>query len=128
MGSRKKDSALTPREAGASDSRHTPGPWEVGELDHNGQRIVRGEHIEICTCWHHSVGSIEKEMEANARLIAAAPDLLEALHKLREPPTVTGDADTISAVMDLHELQCAVIDRVLAKVTRPPDTRGEARD
>ncbi len=58
-----------------------PGPWEVGELDHAGQRIVRGEHIEICTCWHHSVESIEKEMEVNARLIAAAPDLLAALQK-----------------------------------------------
>ncbi len=55
-------------------SGHTPGPWEVGEPDRNGQAIVRGKYIEICTCWHHSVGSIEKEMHANARLIAAAPD------------------------------------------------------
>ena len=61
---------------------HTPGPWEVAYLDHNGQRVVRAEHIEVCTCWHHSVGSIEKEMEVNARLIAAAPELLEALKKI----------------------------------------------
>jgi hypothetical protein len=60
-------------------SAHTPGPWATDYLDRNGQRVVRGEHIEICTCWHHSVGSIEREMEANARLIAAAPDLLAAL-------------------------------------------------
>ena len=65
-----------------NSQKHTPGPWEVGCLDHAGQRIVRGEHIEICTCWHHSVGSIEKEMEANARLIAAAPDMLRALETL----------------------------------------------
>lgn len=57
----------------------TPGPWDVGELDRNNQRIVSGRHFEVCTCWHHSVGSIEKEMEANARLIAAAPELAEAL-------------------------------------------------
>jgi hypothetical protein len=58
-------------------SKHTPGPWEVGYLDKHGQRTVLSQHIEICTCWHHSVGAIEKEMEANARLIAAAPDLLD---------------------------------------------------
>lgn len=61
---------------------HTPGPWAVAYLDRHHQRVVEGEHIEICTCWHHSVGAIEKEMEANARLIAAAPDLLEALRGL----------------------------------------------
>jgi len=59
--------------------KHTSGPWSVDQLDDNGQRVVRGEHIEIATCWHHCVGSIEKEMEANAHLIAAAPDLLDAL-------------------------------------------------
>jgi len=65
---------------------HTPTPWEVGDLDHNGQRIVRGEHIEICTCWHHSVGSIEREMEANAAFIVRAvnsiDELAEALRRV----------------------------------------------
>jgi hypothetical protein len=63
---------------------HTPGPWALGERDENDQRIVRSEHIEICTCWHHCVGNIERQMEANARLIAAAPDLLWALRDLLE--------------------------------------------
>lgn len=60
-------------------SKHTEGPWTVDRLDRNGQAVVKAEHIEVATCWHHCVGSIEKEMYANARLIAAAPDLLEAL-------------------------------------------------
>jgi hypothetical protein len=60
-------------------AKHTPGPWGVAYLDKNGQAVVKGEHIEIATCWHHCVGAIEKEMHANARLIAAAPELLEAL-------------------------------------------------
>lgn len=59
-------------------SGHTPGPWEVGEPDKNGQAIVRNGFIEVCTCWHHSVGAIEKQMHHNARLIAAAPDSHEA--------------------------------------------------
>lgn len=63
-------------------SKHTPGPWEVAYQDKNGQSVVKGKHIEVATCWHHCVGSIEKEMHSNARLIAAAPDLLEALQML----------------------------------------------
>lgn len=63
---------------------HTPGPWFVDYLDRNGQRVVRQQHIEICTCWHHCVGSIEKEMEANARLIAAAPNMMLALQDIKE--------------------------------------------
>lgn len=58
----------------------TPGPWEVYGLDQNGQAIIRGEHIEIATCWHHCVGSIEKEMHANAAFIAAAnPAVIDEL-------------------------------------------------
>ena len=59
---------------------HTPGPWKIDYLDKNGQRVVRGEHIEICTCWHHCV--IEQEMEANAHLIAAAPAMYAVLTRL----------------------------------------------
>lgn len=56
----------------------TAGPWFVAEHDSNGQAVVRSADIEVCTCWHHCVGSIEQEMRANARLLAAAPALLEA--------------------------------------------------
>ena len=65
-----------------TDTQHTPGPWTVAEDDINGQAIVRGEHSEIATCWHHCLGSLEIQMRANARLIAAAPDLLEACQTL----------------------------------------------
>jgi hypothetical protein len=40
---------------------------------------VRNEHIELATLWHHSVGSIEKEMESNAAAIVAAMNALPAL-------------------------------------------------
>lgn len=60
-------------------SEATPGPWREAYLDQNDQRVVRAAHFEICTCWHHCVGSIENEMEANARLVALAPDLAAAL-------------------------------------------------
>lgn len=66
--------------------KHTAGPWEVSYHDANGQRIVSNKHIEICTCWHHCVGSIEKEMEANAAFIVLAcnnhDDLIAALSQM----------------------------------------------
>lgn len=65
-----------------SEITHTPGPWKLYPDDENGQAVVGGQHTEIATCWHHCLGSIEKQMRANARLIAAAPDLLNALENL----------------------------------------------
>jgi hypothetical protein len=50
-------------------SRHTPGPWECNEGPYGGLWIV-GSNNE-------SIGVIEKEEDA--RLIAAAPDMLKAL-------------------------------------------------
>lgn len=61
----------------------TPGPWVVGEPDQHGQAVVRDKDIERFTCWHHSVGAIEKEMHANAAHIAAFnPTVAQALVKV----------------------------------------------
>jgi hypothetical protein len=62
--------------------QHTAGPWCIAYDDANGQAVISGEHTEVATCWHHCVGSLEKQMRANARLIAAAPDLLKSLTDL----------------------------------------------
>ena len=62
-------------------SKHTPGPWAVGSAS---------GHIETANAWRMSIaicynkdskadGVSKEEFEANARLIAAAPDLLKAL-------------------------------------------------
>ena len=63
----------------ALEAAASAGPWELDELDKNGQRVIRQEHIELATFWHHSVGSIEKEMEANAALTVAMRNALPAL-------------------------------------------------
>lgn len=76
-------------------AEYTPGPWRVAYLDCNRQSVVMGEHIEIATCWHHSVGSIEKEMHANASLVAAAPDLLEALNAVEGAYQCGADLNTV---------------------------------
>lgn len=60
-----------------SKAKHTPGPWE----SINGYIFpIKGEKICIMT----AMGSKGSEREANARLIAAAPELLEALQSIIE--------------------------------------------
>lgn len=70
-------------------SAHTPGPWVVGSERsphiygprHNLSRHANGrQHIaEVSSA---QTDSTDPEAQANARLIAAAPDLLAALQML----------------------------------------------
>ena len=69
----------TPRPA------HTPGPWKV-RVSHNG--ALRGYSIEhedetlrsiVASNWEHELCEEHGNSLPNARLIAAAPDLIDAL-------------------------------------------------
>jgi hypothetical protein len=65
---------------------HTPGPWTTQELEHayhgyenwNTYCIRSPQNVHIATIGHVDRYH-EQDHEANARLIAAAPELLEAL-------------------------------------------------
>lgn len=57
-------------------SKHTPGPWRVVQDPTNLSLQVYGQTLALFECWRRSDEQTEL---ANARLIAAAPDLLEAL-------------------------------------------------
>jgi hypothetical protein len=64
-------------------SGHTPGPWNVAE---NGTKLtakhpLRGHQYDIVTV-HYAFE--HGQHEANATLIAAAPDLLEALEAISQ--------------------------------------------
>ena len=69
-----------------SETKHTPGPWKV--LSEEAIRI-KSQDGSLLAMLHHLRGvhgvngriPIE-EVHANARLIAAAPELLEALKEL----------------------------------------------
>ena len=68
-------------------SNHTPGPWTVeGASGESGEAEVIESDNRIIAWTADSLGSdsfgiLEDEDRANARLIAAAPDLLAALRK-----------------------------------------------
>lgn len=59
--------------------QHTPGPWVAGIKDGDVERICAGG---VCVAEVLPTDCTPEEFEANARLIAAAPDLLEALERV----------------------------------------------
>ena len=65
-------------------TKHTPGPWRTGGLPQHAPIVYAPDDYAICdTKTFHGRRSPE-EAEANARLIAAAPDMLAALQAFRE--------------------------------------------
>ena len=78
-----------------SVSKHTPGPWTYNRNTvSNEWRIIptADGYASVGACW----------AEANARLIAAAPDMLAALVEMRDH-FMTGD--------ECRELAAAIIAR-----------------
>ena len=61
-----------------AETKHTPGPWKMGKAIEDDSIPIENENGDMATVWpslHYT---------ANARLIAAAPDLLAALDYLLE--------------------------------------------
>ena len=67
-----------------SDANHTPGPWNIAKpkIGDGGARLIYGSdrrHIaEVFQYQNHQFPAANGEALANACLIAAAPDLLNA--------------------------------------------------
>ncbi len=71
-------------------SKHTPGPWKHTYMPR--LSVIHGpngEHVADTGAWRDDE---HPEMRANAHLIAAAPDLLEALEVLIANAEVNYDA------------------------------------
>jgi len=71
--------------------KHTPGPWEIVQSDHGIVVCTESSKTRYGASRYAAIGGFERsdpqqlaEALANARLIAAAPDLLEALQILFE--------------------------------------------
>lgn len=75
-------------------SKHTPGPWVLSRARHNNSLFVR-ESRNPCATAVARIGITHVDHDANARLIAAAPELYEALRgvlRVADRATVEFDA------------------------------------
>jgi hypothetical protein len=62
-------------------SKHTPGPWKVSH-EANGQWTIFAENYDVTSIPDDPDYGRPSEDPANARLIAAAPEMLEALKQV----------------------------------------------
>ncbi|MEE4662743.1 hypothetical protein V2L09_02270 [Pseudomonas alliivorans] len=74
-------------------NKHTPGPWSLGEPERVGEGLHAPIHAQkhgelAMVVWQMEDARIDRvrsiDCEANAHLIAAAPELLAALELTRE--------------------------------------------
>lgn len=88
-------------------SKHTPGPWSYDFIPMKNEwvitRICPGDDKPFRPPFTDSFARLEPpyDCEANARLIAAAPELLEALKKTKEhldKCEITGEGDPCQAL------------------------------
>lgn len=91
----------------SDEQKHTPGPWEVDGEDsfsgvrHDGHPVTQWPMYRICS--HNQLLSYalgdktglgsQEESNANARLIAAAPELLEACEQVKSTMEINGHAE-----------------------------------
>jgi hypothetical protein len=80
------------------EGKHTPGPWRVVRHDDEGgtkwlkRYSVEGERSTVAgfteydVKWARGEAKFDRLTDANARLIAAAPDMLAVLHRLVDDP------------------------------------------
>ena len=75
-----------------TEAKYTPGPWHFTASDPEG--LVYSEDADFPIVPHQPSGFTRPEQIHNARLIAAAPDMLEAL-KVLLPDLITYQEDDI---------------------------------
>lgn len=66
-------------------SKHTPGPWTIVPYGNGDSLVIHADQSEWRICFMATPGQSPGAMdriEANARLIAVAPEMLELLKRL----------------------------------------------
>jgi hypothetical protein len=97
-------------------SKHTPGPWESTDIvldsrsfDEPSSQVVlvRARRGDIAYAAHHLTNGDPTEQHANAKLIAAAPQMLDALKEVKH--WLEGWASA--------EAELDFVNRIIAKAT-----------
>ena len=96
-----------------TELQHTPGPWSLDYLTTKGgrnKRGLRGGGKRIC-----DITIYDDQANADARLIASAPDLLEALNIARCYVRDTSAGIDISEYTEMAKEDLAEIDTAIAR-------------
>lgn len=126
FGSSAEGADTQPGKSESNAHRHTPGPWRSTGIEYEPEVgwFVRedgdGRYMAVATI--RSTYRNAVEIEANARLIAAAPDLLEAL----DPDTLELAADQcarsgLNAVATALRMMGSNQQAAIAKATTAPE-------
>lgn len=97
-----------------SAAKHTPGPWLTDRNNvHTGQIAIvhhctGNDWVEIWSDKWFKTGMCESEQEANARLIAAAPNLLEALQAIVSSLSDQDDEGLIEHAQPMIDARAAI--------------------
>ena len=96
-------------------SAHTPGPWIWGE-DHTGLRGT-GYDCEVLSYYdYEGMGLCGDRIDANARLIAAAPDMLDILTSI-EAVILGGNQDDFDLMLSVNSPIRNALYKAIAKAT-----------
>lgn len=95
-----------------SEGKFTPGPWEVSprsrlSVNAGGIKITQSSYIGGQSC--SAMNNASEVREANAHLIAAAPDMLEVLESIARYPVAQSYPDGPCIVReDMEEVLAAI--------------------
>jgi hypothetical protein len=85
-------------------AKHTPGPWSIYSITFKGYHQIAGaQGGRVC-----QVLPFEDEYKANARLIAAAPELLAAIHVLLRDYTAVHDIGDLEMQPAIYQARAAI--------------------
>lgn len=104
---------------------HTPGPWQIDAESDSGSFEIWGGSIEsmapmICLNTEENPDRAQ-EAKANARLIAAAPDMLEALTVIADWDTAPITDEGKQSLLDIIKSIC---DRARSEIAKASLVRG----
>lgn len=101
---------------GMNAAQHTPGPWRVGPVDDTRVEDANGNEVAQID-GDYNQPETWPLMEANARLIAAAPDLLHSLKEISD--MFMARPDMVRAMQPLRGFaENAVFDRAAAAIAK----------
>jgi len=78
-------------------SKHTPGPWKLSHTR------IQGFRVSDSTGWGVAVVLKDTNDEANARLIAAAPQMKAALQEITKILPTLKELESVKAVLGVLE-------------------------